>query len=78
MSCPTMKSIRPFVILLPLIALQPSQCSQEQIDSFCVLYIKMLDDDKDAAAAIKLPSGMKRRLLANEQLYKTECSQPKT
>lgn len=63
------------MILLPLIALQPSQCSQDQIDSFCVLYIKMINEDKDAVAAIKLPSGMKRRLLANEQLYKTECPQ---
>lgn len=75
MQCPTMKSIRPFAILLPLIALQPSQCAQDQIDSFCVLYTKMINEDKDAAAATKLPSGMKRRLLANEQLYKAECPQ---
>lgn len=73
MQCPTMKSIRPFAILLPLIALQPSQCAQDQIDSFCVLYTKMINEDKDATAATKLPSGMKRRLLANEQLYKAEC-----
>lgn len=66
------------MILLPLLLVGPKQCEQEQLDSFCVLYTKMLNDDKDVNAAVKLPLGMKKRLLVNEQLYAAQCPQAKT
>lgn len=53
----------------------PSGCSPAEVDSYCALYTKMLDDDKDVAAAVKLPSKLKKRLLVNEQLYHAVCPQ---
>lgn len=66
------------MILSPLLLVAPSQCTPEQVDSYCALYTKMLHDEKDAAAATKLPLAFKRRLLVNEQLYAATCPQAKT
>lgn len=62
-------------MILSLLFLSPSGCKQEQIDSFCQLYTKVIIEQGDAN--IKAPIGMKRRLLANELLYKAECGLPK-
>lgn len=70
MRCPNLKSTMPFMALSLLLA--PSGCKQEQLDSFCQLYTKVIVEQGDAS--IKAPIGMKRRLLANELLYKAECS----
>lgn len=51
----------------------PEQCTPEQIDSFCQLYPKMIQDKQDAIAATKLPIGFKRRLLTAEKLYLEVC-----
>lgn len=74
MRCPKTRLTPPFVVL-SLLFLSPSGCKQEQIDSFCQLYTKVIVEKGDAS--IKAPIGMKRRLLANELLYKAECSLPK-
>lgn len=77
MQCPRKKWTRAFVTLSLLLLVAPSQCSPEQIDSFCVLYTKMLKDEKDVAAAVKLPVDIKKRLLLNEQLYRDQCNAKK-
>lgn len=58
------------------LAVSPEQCTPEQIDSFCVLYPKMIRDKQDAVAATKLPLGFKKRLLTAEKLYLQVCPQP--
>ena len=57
-----------------LLVAAPSQCTPEQIDSFCVLYTKMIDTNQDAAAAVKLPLNLKKKLLLNEKLYREHCA----
>lgn len=76
MRCLTTKSTRNFAVLFPLLLVGPKSCDQEQIDSFCTLYTKVVIEAKDAE--IKGTSGMKRRLLANELLYKAQCPPAKT
>lgn len=48
-----------------------SQCTPEQIDSFCYAYNKVIVEKGDSA--IKAPLGVKQRLLANEKFYKEQC-----
>jgi hypothetical protein len=51
--------------------LSQSSCTPEQIDSFCQVYNKVIVQKGDGA--ITASSGVKRRLLANEQFYREQC-----
>lgn len=64
-----------FSLLLLLVA--PSQCAhlQEQTDSFCELYTKVVVAKGDEQ--IKATLAVKKRLLINEQLYHATCPQVK-
>ena len=57
-----------------LIVAAPSQCTPEQLDSFCKLYTKIIVEKGDGK--IIAPIGVKKRLLENELLYKEECLKP--
>ena len=59
------------ISMLLLGTLSLSSCTPDQIDSFCVLYNKVIVEKGDGA--IKAPIGVKRRLLANELLYREQC-----
>lgn len=48
-----------------------SNCTPEQLDSFCTLYRQVIVEKGDGK--INAPLGVKKRLLANEQLYRAEC-----
>lgn len=50
-----------------------SQCTPEQIDSFCQLYTKVIIQKGDGS--ITASDGVKRRLLLNEKLYRQACPQ---
>lgn len=77
MRCLRNRWMRNCLSLSVLLLASPSQCTPEQVDSYCALYTQMLHDDKDAAAAVKLPLAFKKRLLANEKLYRDVCPQAK-
>jgi hypothetical protein len=59
--------------ILLLAAVNPSQCTPEQIDSFCTLYTKVVINKGDEQ--IKAPLAVKKRLLVNEKLYRSACPQ---
>ena len=59
------------ISMLLLGTLSLSSCTPDQIDSFCVLYNKVIVEKGDGV--IKAPIGVKRRLLANELLYREQC-----
>lgn len=59
--------------MLSLLALSPSSCSPEQIDSFCQVYNKVIVQKGDGKIAAS--DGVKRRLLANELTYRSQCPQ---
>ncbi len=67
MRCPTS------MLMLPLLALSPSSCTPEQIDSFCQVYNKVIVQKGDGA--ITAAPGVKKRLLANELTYRSQCPQ---
>lgn len=46
--------------------------AQEAIDSFCQLYQRVIVDKGDGS--IQATLGVKKRLLANEQLYRRVCN----
>jgi hypothetical protein len=56
---------------LSLLALSPSSCTPEQIDSFCQVYNKVIVQKGDGKIAAS--DGVKRRLLANELFYREQC-----
>lgn len=56
-----------------LLAASPSQCTPEQVDSFCTLYTRVVINKGDAQ--IQAPLAVKKRLLVNEKLYKQACPQ---
>lgn len=60
------------MLTLSFVALSPNSCTPEQIDSFCQLYTKIIVEKGDAS--ITAPASVKRRLLANELLYKQQCA----
>jgi hypothetical protein len=64
----------PFAALSLVALANPSQCTQEQVDSFCQLYTKVIVNKGDGT--IVAPLGMKKRLLANELKYRELCPQP--
>jgi hypothetical protein len=61
--------------MLSFVALSPSSCTPEQIDSFCVLYNQVIVQKGDGA--VTASPGVKRRLLANELLYRQQCQAKK-
>lgn len=61
------------MLMLPLLALSPSSCTPEQIDSFCQIYNKVIVQKGDGA--ITASPGVKKRLLANELTYRSQCPQ---
>jgi hypothetical protein len=61
------------MLILPFAALSPSSCTPQQIDSFCQVYNKVIVQKGDGA--ISAPSGVKKRLLANEMIYRSQCPQ---
>jgi len=62
------------LLMLSLLALSQSSCTQDEIDSFCLIYNKVIVEKGDSK--IIAPIGVKRRLLENEQFYVDNC--PKT
>jgi hypothetical protein len=62
------------VALSILLSVAPSQCTPEQIDSFCKLYTRVVINKGDEQ--IKAPLEVKKRLLENELLFKAECLKP--
>jgi hypothetical protein len=65
-----MHSVLP-MLTLSLLALSPSSCTPEQIDSFCQVYNKVIVQKGDGK--IVASDGVKRRLLANELFYREQC-----
>lgn len=63
--------LRPMLLTLSLLALSPNSCTPEQIDSFCVIYNKVIVEKGDSK--IVAPIGVKKRLLENELFYKQNC-----
>ena len=61
------------LLMLSLLALSPSSCTPEQIDSFCVAYNKVIVEKGDSK--ITATEGVKKRLLANELFYRQQCPQ---
>jgi hypothetical protein len=61
------------MLMLGLLALSPSSCTPEQVDSFCQVYNKVIVQKGDGK--IVASSGVKKRLLANELLYREQCPQ---
>lgn len=53
------------------LALNPSSCTPQQIDSFCEVYNQVIVNKGDGT--ITATSGVKRRLLANEKIYREFC-----
>ncbi len=58
-------------LMLSLLALSPSSCTPEQIDSFCQVYNQVIVQKGDGK--IVAADGVKRRLLANELFYRQQC-----
>jgi NAD(P)H-hydrate repair Nnr-like enzyme with NAD(P)H-hydrate dehydratase domain len=61
------------MLMLSFVALSPSSCTPEQIDSFCQVYNKVIVQKGDGT--IVASPGVKKRLLANELLYREQCPQ---
>ena len=59
------------MLMLSLLALSPSSCTQEQIDSFCQLYNDVILEKGDGK--IVASPDVKKRLLVNELLYRSQC-----
>ena len=59
--------------MLAFVALSPSSCTPEQIDSFCQVYNKVIVQKGDGT--IVASPDVKRRLLANELTYRSQCPQ---
>lgn len=60
-------------LMLSFVALSPSSCTPEQIDSFCQVYNQVVLQKGDGT--IVASSGVKKRLLANELTYRQQCTQ---
>jgi hypothetical protein len=59
------------LLMLALSVLNPSSCTPEQIDSFCQVYNQVIVEKGDGK--ITAPPDVKKRLLANELLYREQC-----
>lgn len=65
-------------LMLSCVALSQSSCTttgQGPIDSFCQLYNQVIVQKGDGSIAAS--PGVKRRLLANELLYRAQCQKVK-
>jgi NAD(P)H-hydrate repair Nnr-like enzyme with NAD(P)H-hydrate dehydratase domain len=60
-------------LMLSFVALNPSSCTPQQIDSFCQVYNQVVLQKGDGT--IVASPGVKRRLLANELTYRQLCQQ---
>jgi NAD(P)H-hydrate repair Nnr-like enzyme with NAD(P)H-hydrate dehydratase domain len=58
-------------LMLSFVALNPSSCTPQEIDSFCQVYNQVVLQKGDGT--IVASPGVKRRLLANELTYKQLC-----
>jgi hypothetical protein len=58
--------------MLSFVALSPSSCTPQEIDSFCQVYNQVILQKGDGT--IVATSGVKRRLLANELTYRQVCT----
>ncbi len=59
------------MLIASFAALSPSSCTPEQIDSFCQIYNQVIVQKGDGA--ITATPEVKRRLLANELTYRSQC-----
>ena len=59
------------LLMLSLLALNPSSCTPEQIDSFCQVYQQVVLEKGDGK--IVASEGVKKRLLENELTYRSLC-----
>ncbi|MET4315884.1 hypothetical protein ABIC01_008913 [Bradyrhizobium sp. RT4b] len=59
-------------LMLSFVGLSLSNCTPEQIDSFCQVYNQVIVQKGDGS--ISAPPAVKRRLLANELLYRQQCT----
>lgn len=57
--------------MLSFAALSPSSCQTVPTDSFCQIYQPVVAAKGDGS--ITASSGAKRRLLANEMIYRQQC-----
>lgn len=64
----------PMLSILLLGTLNPSSCTQEEVDSFCLVYNKVIVEKGDGR--IIASEGVKKRLLENEQFYVQNCPAP--
>ncbi len=71
MQCLKTRWTRNLAVLSILLLVAPSQCTPEQIDSFCQLYTRVVIAKGDDQ--IKAPLIVKKRLLTNELLYRSQC-----
>lgn len=62
--------------MLSFLALNPSSCTPQEIDSFCQVYNQVILQKGDGT--IVATSGVKKRLLANELTYRQLCPASKT
>lgn len=58
--------------MLSFVALSPSSCTPQEIDSFCQVYNQVILQKGDGT--IVATSGVKKRLLANELTYRQLCT----
>lgn len=61
------------MLMLSFAALSPNSCTPQQIDSFCQVYNKVIVQKGDGT--ITASPGVKKRLLANELTYRSQCPQ---
>lgn len=64
-------------LLLLTAPVLPSNCTPEQVDSYCALYTKVIQERGDGTSMAKASPGVKRRTLLNDQLYLRVCPQAK-
>lgn len=61
-------------LTLVCLGLSLSSCGTPPTDSFCQIYNPVVVQKGDGAIAA--PSGVKRRILANELTYRDQCAKP--
>lgn len=62
--------------MLASVALSPSSCTPQEVDSFCQVYNQVIIQKGDGT--IVATSGVKKRLLANELTYRQLCTASQT
>jgi hypothetical protein len=60
--------------LFVILSLNPSQCDQQTIDSYCVMYRSLITKKGDATPLMALPRDQREIILGNEQLYRDTCT----